>query len=61
MKAKQDQIETLNGEIESLNNRIYGYDAQAALWRHEIARVSRDVQQDRLLFESRPDRDPSSR
>ena len=40
MKAKQDEIAGLNGEIETLKNRIYGYDAQAALWRHEIARVS---------------------
>ena len=40
MKAKQDEIAALNGEIETLNNRIYGYDSQVALWRHEIARVS---------------------
>ncbi len=40
MKAKQDEIAGLNGEIETLNNRIYGYDSQVALWRHEIARVS---------------------
>ncbi len=40
MKAKQDEIAELNGEIETLKNRIYGYEAQVALWRHEIARVS---------------------
>ncbi len=40
MKAKQDEIAGLNGEIETLKNRIYGYDSQVALWRHEIARVS---------------------
>ncbi len=40
VKAKQDEIAKLNGEIESLKNRIYGFDSQVALWRHEIARVS---------------------
>ena len=40
VKAKQDEIAALNGEIESFKNRIYGYDSQVALWRHEIARVS---------------------
>ena len=40
MKAKQDEIAELNGQIETLKNRIYGYDSQVALWRHEIARVS---------------------
>ena len=40
MKAKQDEISGLKGEIETLKNRITGCDAQAALWRHEIARVS---------------------
>ena len=40
IKAKQDEIAALNGEIESFKNRIYGYDSQVALWRHEIARVS---------------------
>ena len=40
MKVKQDEIAGLNGEIETLKNRIYGYDSQVALWRHEIARVS---------------------
>ena len=40
MKAKQDEIAELNGQIETLTNRIYGYDSQVALWRHEIARVS---------------------
>jgi chromosome segregation ATPase len=40
VKAKQDEIAELNGQIESLNNKIYGYDSQVALWRHEIARVS---------------------
>lgn len=40
MKGKQDEIEELNGKIKSLNDRIYGYDSQVALWRHEIARVS---------------------
>ena len=60
MKAKQDEIAGLNGEIETLNNRIYGYDSQVALWRHEIARVSETVRQKhRLLFESRPDRGPA--
>ena len=39
MKAKQDEIAELNGQIETLKNRVYGYEAQAALWRHEIARV----------------------
>jgi len=40
VKAKQDEIAALNGEIESFKNRIYDYDSQVALWRHEIARVS---------------------
>jgi ParB-like chromosome segregation protein Spo0J len=40
VKAKQDEIAGLNGEIESFKNRIYGYESQVALWRHEIARVS---------------------
>jgi len=40
IKAKQDKIAELNGEIESFKNRIYGYESQVALWRHEIARVS---------------------
>ena len=40
MKAKLDDIAKLNGEIETLKNRIYGYDSQVALWRHEIARAS---------------------
>jgi ParB family chromosome partitioning protein len=40
VKAKQDEISRLNGEMESLKNRIYGFDSQVALWRHEIARVS---------------------
>lgn len=40
VKAKEKQIAELNGKIESLNNTIYGYDSQVALWRHEIARVS---------------------
>jgi ParB-like chromosome segregation protein Spo0J len=40
VKAKQDEIAALNGEIETFKNRIYGYDSQVALWRHEIARVS---------------------
>jgi ParB family chromosome partitioning protein len=40
VKAKQDEIAELNGQIETLKNRIYGYDSQVALWRHEIARVS---------------------
>lgn len=40
MKEKQDKIAELNGQIETLNNRIYGYDSQVALWRHEFARVS---------------------
>lgn len=39
VKAKQDEVAALNGEIETLKNRIYGYDSQVALWRHEIARV----------------------
>ena len=40
VKAKQDEIAELNGQIETLKNRVYGYEAQAALWRHEIARVA---------------------
>lgn len=40
IKAKQDEIASLNGEIKSFKSRIYGYDSQVALWRHEIARIS---------------------
>ena len=40
VKAKQDEIAELNGQIETLKNKVYGYEAQAALWRHEIARVA---------------------
>jgi ParB-like chromosome segregation protein Spo0J len=40
VKAKQDEIAELNGQIETFKNKIYGYDSQVALWRHEIARVS---------------------
>ncbi|OPY03280.1 MAG: Chromosome-partitioning protein Spo0J [Syntrophorhabdus sp. PtaB.Bin184] len=40
MKEKQNEIAKLNGEIESFKNRIYGFEGQVALWRHEIARVS---------------------
>jgi ParB-like chromosome segregation protein Spo0J len=40
MKAKQDEIEALNGKIKSLDATIYGYDAQVALWKHEVARMS---------------------
>lgn len=53
IKAKQDDIERLNGEIKSLNNRIYGYDAQVALWRHEIARVS-ELYNQNIAYYSNP-------
>ncbi len=39
-KAKQDKIAELDGEIETLKNRISGYDGQVALWKHEVARMS---------------------
>jgi ParB-like chromosome segregation protein Spo0J len=40
MKVKQDEIDALNGKIKSLDATIYGYDAQVALWKHEVARMS---------------------
>jgi ParB family chromosome partitioning protein len=53
MKMKQDEIAGLNGEIETLKNRIYGYDSQVALWRHEIARVS-ETYENSIAYYSNP-------
>jgi ParB family chromosome partitioning protein len=53
MKVKQDEIAGLNGEIETLKNRIYGYDSQVALWRHEIARVS-ETYENSIAYYSNP-------
>jgi DNA repair exonuclease SbcCD ATPase subunit len=53
MKAKQDEIAELNGQIETLKNRIYGYDSQVALWRHEIARVS-ELYDNNVAYYSNP-------
>jgi len=40
MKAKQDEIAELKGQIESLKNSVYGFESEASLWRHEVARVT---------------------
>ena len=53
VKAKQDEIAELNGQIETLKNRVYGYEAQAALWRHEIARVTEKYDKD-IAYYSNP-------
>ena len=53
VKAKQDEIAELNGQIETLKNRVYGYEAQAALWRHEIARVAEKYDKD-IAYYSNP-------
>ncbi len=53
MKTKQDEIEGLNGEIKSLKDKIYGSDAQVALWKHEIARV-RELYDENVAYYSNP-------
>ncbi len=53
VKAKQDEIAGLNGEIESLKNRIYGFEGHIALWRHEIARVS-ELYNQNIAYYSNP-------
>ena len=53
MKTKQDEIEGLNGEIKSLKDKMYGSDAQVALWKHEIARV-RELYDENVAYYSNP-------
>ena len=40
VRAKHKEISALEGKIQVLNNTIYGLISEAALWRHEVARVS---------------------